>query len=143
MTPKQKEEALVELYGQWSACTRCRLHEPQGRTRKNVVFGEGNPHAPLMVVGEAPGDEEDKTGQPFEGASGNVINGFLESLSARRDDIFIVNVVGCRPTELENPKRNRAPESDEIKACFPRLQRIIEIVDPFVILMLEIGRAHV
>lgn len=136
MTPAQKEEALTELYKQWAACTRCKLHDPQGRARKNVVFGEGNPHAPLMVVGEAPGEEEDKTGQPFSGPSGSVIDGFLESLSAKREEIFIVNIVGCRPTELENPKKNRAPEDDEIRACFPRLQQIIEIVDPFVILML-------
>lgn len=136
MNAAQKQKALEKLYGDWEKCERCGLCNPTGRRRKNVVFGEGNPDAHLMIVGEAPGDREDDTGTPFSGKSGSVVDGFLKTFNSSRSEVFISNIVGCRPTEEDDPKLNRAPSNIEIKACFPRIQRIIEIVDPFVVLML-------
>lgn len=89
-----------------------------------------------MIIGEAPGNEEDKSGSPFQGRSGTILDGFLETLNSNRDEVFILNVVGCRPTEAADPKTNREPIPEEIKACLPRVHRIIDVVDPFVILLL-------
>ena len=136
MNPEQKNELLTQLFSEWDTCRRCALCEPKGRTRRNVVFGEGNPDAHLMIIGEAPGAEEDKTGSPFQGKSGSVLDEFLGAVNGNRDEIFITNIVGCRPTEELDPGKNREPASDEIKACLPRLHQIIEIVDPFVVLLL-------
>lgn len=136
MNPEQKNELLTQLFSYWDGCRRCGLCDPKGRTRRNVVFGEGNPDAHLMIIGEAPGAEEDKSGSPFKGKSGSVLDEFLGAMNASRDDIFITNIVGCRPTEEIDANKNREPSSEEIKACLPRVHQIIDIVDPFVILML-------
>lgn len=127
-----KGEQLQQLYEEWADCGRCRLCQ----TRKNVVFGEGNPEALLMVVGEAPTEEDDRTGGPFSGTSGKLIEGFLEANNMTRDDVFITHVVSCRPVDAEDPRKGSKPGFAEIQACFPRLQRLIEIVDPFVVLVL-------
>jgi uracil-DNA glycosylase len=104
-------------------CRRC----PLGSRRINLVFGQGNPNARLMFIGEAPGFEEDKQGQPFVGASGQLLVRMIEAMTLTRDQVYITNILKCRPTE------NRNPLPEEINACFPFLIRQIESVKPEVI----------
>ena len=106
-----------------AACTRCRLAE--GRTQ--VVFGAGNPHAELMFVGEAPGFHEDKQGVPFVGQAGKLLDTLLAGVGLERDDVYIANVLKCRPPG------NRDPQADEIESCEPHLFRQIELIEPKVI----------
>jgi len=106
-----------------SGCTRCRLAE--GRTQ--VVFGAGNPRADLMFVGEAPGFHEDKQGVPFVGQAGKLLEKLLGGVGLRREDVYIANVLKCRPPG------NRDPQPDEIEACEPHLFRQIELIEPRVI----------
>jgi len=114
----------LEAYGVATAgCTRCRL--AQGRTQ--VVFGAGNPHADLMFVGEAPGFHEDKQGVPFVGQAGKLLEGLLAGVDLRREDVYIANVLKCRPPG------NRDPQQDEIESCEPHLFRQIELIEPKVI----------
>jgi DNA polymerase len=114
----------LEAYGAETAgCTRCRL--AQGRTQ--VVFGAGNPRADLMFVGEAPGFHEDKQGIPFVGQAGKLLDGLLAGVELRREDVYIANVLKCRPPG------NRDPQPDEIESCEPHLFRQIELIEPAVI----------
>lgn len=106
-----------------TGCTRCRLS--QGRTQ--VVFGAGNPHADLMFVGEAPGFHEDKQGIPFVGQAGKLLEKLLAGIGMSRADVFIANVLMCRPPG------NRDPQLDEIEACEPHLFRKIELIEPRII----------
>lgn len=113
-------------------CRRCALSS--GRT--TLVFGSGDPHARLMFVGEAPGKNEDLTGEPFVGAAGKLLDELLEGIGLRRDEVYIANMVKCRPPE------NRDPEAIEIETCAPFLARQIELVDPLVIAPLGRFAAH-
>jgi uracil-DNA glycosylase len=106
-----------------SACTRCRL--AQGRTQ--VVFGTGNPHAGLMFVGEAPGFHEDKQGVPFVGQAGKLLDKLLDGIGMTRADVFVANVLKCRPPG------NRDPQPDEIEACESHLFRQIGLIEPTVV----------
>ncbi|HEX9774019.1 MAG TPA: uracil-DNA glycosylase [Actinomycetota bacterium] len=114
---------LEEAAREASACTRCALAE--GRTQ--VVYGSGNPHADVMFVGEAPGFHEDRQGAPFVGAAGGLLGGLLESVGLTRDDVYIANVLKCRPPG------NRDPLPGEIEACKPWLKEQLELVDPKVV----------
>jgi len=116
-------ETLEEYGAATAACTRCRL--AQGRTQ--VVFGAGNPRADLMFVGEAPGFHEDKQGVPFVGQAGKLLEGLLAGVDLRREDVYIANVLKCRPPG------NRDPQQDEIESCEPHLFRQIELIEPKVI----------
>jgi DNA polymerase len=118
-----RREALVELYREASVCTLCPLSE--GRT--NVVFGNGNADADLMFVGEAPGAQEDQQGLPFVGRAGQLLNQLLEGVGMSRDDVFITNVLMCRPPG------NRDPQPLEIETCKPYLMRKVELIEPRVI----------
>ncbi|HEV8650413.1 MAG TPA: uracil-DNA glycosylase family protein [Actinomycetes bacterium] len=109
-----------------ATCTRCRLH--QGRTQ--VVFGDGDPHADLMFVGEAPGFHEDKQGKPFVGPSGQLLNRLLAGIGLRREDVYTCNVVKSRPPG------NRDPQPDEIAACRGWLDAQVRLVDPKVVVTL-------
>ena len=109
-----------------SGCTRCRL--AQGRTQ--VVYGVGNPHADLMFVGEGPGFYEDRQGEPFVGAAGQLLNSMLEEVGFRREDAYIANVVMCRPPG------NRDPFPDEIEACTPWLMEKLDLIDPRIVVTL-------
>jgi uracil-DNA glycosylase len=104
-------------------CTRCKLHK--GRTK--IVFGVGNPKAELMFVGEGPGRDEDLKGEPFVGRAGKLLTQMIEAMSLTREDVYIANVVKCRPPE------NRLPEKDEIATCSPFLLRQIDVIKPKVI----------
>ncbi|HEX8814358.1 MAG TPA: uracil-DNA glycosylase [Terriglobales bacterium] len=108
-------------------CTRCRLHK-QGR--KQIVFGVGNPKAELMFIGEAPGADEDERGEPFVGRAGQLLNNMIKAMGLRREDVYIANIIKCRPPS------NRTPERDECETCSPFLMRQIAVIQPKVIVAL-------
>ena len=107
-------------------CKKCNLHE----TRKNTVFGEGDPDSDIMIIGEAPGREEDEAGRPFIGRAGKLLNEFLKSIGLNRDLVFITNTIKCRPPE------NRDPGIAEINACSDYLDQQINIIKPKVLVLL-------
>jgi uracil-DNA glycosylase family 4 len=107
-------------------CKKCNLHE----TRKNTVFGEGDPDSDIMIIGEAPGREEDEAGRPFIGRAGKLLNEFLKSIGLNRDLVFITNTIKCRPPE------NRDPGIVEINACSDYLDQQINIIKPKVLVLL-------
>ena len=119
-------KTLDELNREASVCTRCRL--ASGRTQ--VVFGVGNPDADVMFIGEGPGYHEDKQGEPFVGAAGQLLNQLLSEIEIPRSDVYINNVILCRPPG------NRDPLPDELDACKPWLDERIEIIDPAVVVTL-------
>src|SRR6202451_594743 len=108
-------------------CTRCKLHQ-QGR--KQIVFGVGNPCAELMFVGEGPGADEDTQGEPFVGRAGQLLNNMIKAMGLRREDVYIANIVKCRPPG------NRTPERDECETCSPFLMRQIAVIKPKVVVAL-------
>src|SRR5579884_2954226 len=112
---------LLELKESLHGCQRCKL-ATLGRSQ--VVFGVGNPHAEIMFIGEGPGFHEDRQGEPFVGAAGKLLNELLGSAGLSRSDIYIANVVKCRPPN------NRDPEPDEVETCKPFLQQQIEMIKP-------------
>lgn len=129
---EQKLAALAELdERQVKACARCRL--AQGRTQ--TVFGEGDVDAPVFFIGEGPGETEDQTGRPFVGRAGQKLDEMVTAMGLRRDQVYIANVVKCRPPD------NRAPAPDEVEACTPFLVKQIEIVRPKVIVTLGLPAA--
>jgi DNA polymerase len=122
------EEALGSLRAEIGPdCRRCKLH---ALGRQQVVFGVGNPDADLMFVGEAPGHDEDIQGVPFVGRAGQLLTKIIEAIGLKRDDVFIANVLKCRPPG------NRNPEPDEVEQCEPFLLRQIDVVKPKVIVAL-------
>ena len=108
-------------------CTRCRLSK-QGR--KQIVFGVGNPNAELMFIGEAPGADEDQQGEPFVGRAGQLLNNMIKAMGLRREDVYIANIIKCRPPG------NRTPERDECETCSPFLMRQIAAIKPKAIVAL-------
>lgn len=124
---------LAAFRAQLLGCTRCKLH--QGR--RQVVFGEGNPRARVLFVGEAPGAVEDQTGRPFVGPAGQLLDRIVEgAMGMRRQDVFIANINKCRPPG------NREPEPDEVAACLPFLKQQVAMVQPEVIVALGRTAAH-
>jgi DNA polymerase len=119
-------ESLEELGRIAAACTKCRL----SGSRTQVVFGAGNPNADLMFVGEAPGRDEDLQGEPFVGRAGQLLTDIIKAMKLTRDDVYIANVIKCRPPE------NRNPEPDELDACRPYIRRQIALIKPRVIVTL-------
>lgn len=121
-----RRRSLRDLEAEAAGCTRCRLCE----TRSTVVFGSGDPDAELMFVGEGPGAEEDRQGLPFVGAAGQLLTKIIEAIELEREDVYICNVVKCRPPD------NRDPLPDEVAACRSYLEGQIELVAPRVIVAL-------
>jgi len=117
---------LGEVREELGDCQRCKL----GRTRTHLVFGEGSPRAALMFIGEGPGEEEDLQGLPFVGAAGQLLNNLLSKLGLKREEVYIANVVKCRPPG------NREPEAGETAACLPFLKKQIDAIRPRVIVTL-------
>jgi len=117
---------LADVAAEAATCPRCRL--AAGRTQ--VVFGVGNPDADLMFIGEAPGFHEDKQGEPFVGAAGQLLTRMLGEIGLRREDVYITNVLMCRPPG------NRDPQSDEIESCTPWLVEKLSLIQPTVIVTL-------
>jgi uracil-DNA glycosylase len=126
VTSAERRAALEAIATEVRTCTRCRL--ASGRT--NAVPGEGSPDTEVILIGEAPGFNEDRLGRPFIGRAGDLLVKLLGSIGWRRDDVFITNVVKCRPPD------NRDPEPDEVAACAPYLKRQLEILDPALIVTL-------
>jgi uracil-DNA glycosylase family 4 len=124
---KSPAEALAAVRADLGDCTRCKLHT---LGRRQIVFGVGNPNADLMFVGEAPGADEDVQGIPFVGRAGQLLTKIIEAIELERDDVYIANVIKCRPPQ------NRNPEPDEVETCEPFLFRQIDIVKPKVIVAL-------
>ena len=126
MTRAERQAALEVIAGEVRTCTRCRLHE----TRTQAVPGEGDPSTEVVMVGEGPGMNEDRLGRPFIGRAGDLLVRLLGSIGWRREDVYITNIVKCRPPD------NRDPEPDEIAACEPYLRRQLAILDPAVVVTL-------
>jgi uracil-DNA glycosylase family 4 len=120
---EQRREALVEVFNEASGCVKC----PLAKTRTRVVFGAGNADAELMFVGEAPGAEEDRQGLPFVGRAGGLLSKLLEEIGMRREDVFIANVLKCRPPG------NRDPQPFEIETCEPYLAEQVRLIEPRVV----------
>lgn len=118
--------ALKVLSDEVSSCTACKLHS----TRTQTVFARGNPNAEIVFVGEAPGADEDAQGFPFVGRAGKLLDSMIEAMSYKRDDIYVCNIVKCRPPN------NRKPELIEMDTCKPFLVRQLDIVKPKVIIAL-------
>jgi uracil-DNA glycosylase family 4 len=114
---------LAEVRKELGDCRRCKLH----RTRKTIVFGEGNEEATLMLVGEGPGYDEDVQGRPFVGKAGQLLTKILLSINLPREEVYIANIVKCRPPQ------NRNPEPDEIQSCHPFLMKQIDVIQPRII----------
>ena len=119
-------DRLADIAAEVTACTRCPLAE----TRTNSVPGNGDPTSPYLFVGEAPGFNEDAQGLPFVGNAGNVLNRLIEGIGLQREEVFVTNIVKCRPPD------NRDPEPAEIEACSGHLRRQIELMDPEAIITL-------
>lgn len=127
-----RKQALAELEAQYAKCMQCPLAE----TRTQVVFGAGNPEAKLMFIGEAPGFDEDKQGKPFVGAAGQLLTKIIDAMKLKREDVYIANILKCRPPQ------NRNPLPSEIAACSPILMKQIEIIRPQIICALGKFAAH-
>jgi uracil-DNA glycosylase family 4 len=144
VTDAERRAALEAIAGEVRTCTRCRLHEQ----RTQAVPGEGHPSTEVMFVGEGPGRDPDAQGRPFVGESGKLLTRLIGSLGWRRDEVYITNVVKCRPPG------NRDPQADEIAACAPYLRRQLAVLQPAVVVTLgrfslatfrpgeRIGQAH-
>jgi uracil-DNA glycosylase len=124
---------LTEIRTDIGDCTRCKLHK---LGRKQIVFGVGSPNADLMFVGEAPGRDEDEQGEPFVGRAGQLLTKIIEAINLTREDVYIANVIKCRPPE------NRNPEPDEVASCEPFLFRQVDAIKPKVIVALGTFAAH-
>lgn len=121
-----ESDSLKTLDSRISGCLKCRL----GSTRKNFVFGVGSPNAKLVLIGEAPGADEDEQGEPFVGRAGQLLNKILAAVQFRREDVYICNILKCRPPN------NRDPFPDEVDACEPFLKKQLEVIAPRLILCL-------
>lgn len=135
--PVQKEKwnsaaDLASLNTQICNCMKCGL----GKTRTKFVFGVGNPNADLLVIGEAPGADEDKQGEPFVGRAGQLLNKILEAVQFKREEVYIANILKCRPPE------NRRPKPEEVEQCEPYLWKQIELIKPKFILCLGLTAAQ-
>ena len=128
----QMLKALASLEKRVRACTKC----PLSQTRTNVVFGAGNAEIKIMFIGEAPGRDEDLQGIPFVGRAGQLLTKIISTMGYSRDDVYIANVLKCRPPE------NRDPSQSEVEACSPYLLKQIEIIEPRVICALGLHAAH-
>ena len=120
---QRQVHTLETVWNKIQGCQRCKLHS--GRT--HIVFGAGNPHADLVFVGEGPGYYEDQQGKPFVGKAGELLTRIIEAIGLRREDVYITNIVKCRPPN------NRDPEPDEIAMCEPFLLQQLEIIQPKII----------
>ena len=119
-------ETLDELNSKINTCMKCGL----GKTRTNFVFGVGNPKADIVVIGEAPGADEDSQGEPFVGRAGQLLNKILEATGFAREEVFILNILKCRPPG------NRNPAPDEVELCRPYLEKQLKLINPKLILLL-------
>jgi uracil-DNA glycosylase family 4 len=130
--PWAAASSLEALHAQICECAKC----PLGETRTKFVFGVGNPKATFMLIGEAPGADEDAQGEPFVGRAGQLLNKILEAIHFRREDVYIANILKCRPPN------NRKPLPEEVDLCLPYLRKQIQLIQPTVILCLGLTAAE-
>jgi DNA polymerase len=130
---KTKEEAMEELRGRARVCVKC---PHLAATRQNVVFGTGDIHSRLMFVGEAPGADEDRQGEPFVGAAGQLLTRIIGAMGFSRETVYIANILKCRPDTPGQTSGNRKPTADEMKTCLPWLLEQIDLIRPSVIVAL-------
>jgi uracil-DNA glycosylase len=123
---KVQNDTFLQIVADIGDCTRCKLH----KGRNKIVFGDGNPKAELVFIGEGPGADEDMQGLPFVGRAGKLLTQMIEAMGLQRKDVYICNVVKCRPPQ------NRAPEPDEVETCSPYLVRQIDVINPKVLVCL-------
>jgi len=137
---KTVERQMQEIKERTLACTDCRLSE----TRTKVVFGEGNPQAKLVLVGEGPGDNEDKTGRPFVGRAGRLLEEVLTEIGLQREELWIANVIKCRACIVDESGRakNRPPRADEVRACSKWLDAQLALINPPVIVCIGAPAAN-
>ena len=121
--PQDKAQLLEEIRTELGDCKRCKLHS----YRRNIVFGSGNPEAQLVFLGEGPGGDEDIQGKPFVGRAGQLLTKIIHSINLAREDVYIANIIKCRPPQ------NRNPEPDEIRACEPFLIKQLDAIKPKII----------
>lgn len=133
LSPEAKAAAFAALRERVMQCVKC---PHLAATRKNVVFGVGNIHAELMFIGEAPGADEDEQGEPFVGKAGQLLTKIIEAMGLRRSDVYIGNVLKCRPDTPGQPAGNRKPTAEELKTCLPYLQEQIDLIRPRVLVAL-------
>jgi DNA polymerase len=124
--PATNHRSLAQIRAELGECTRCKLHS----TRRSIVFGVGDPDAPLMFVGEAPGEQEDKRGEPFVGPAGELLDKMIEAMGWSRHSVYINNILMCRPPG------NRNPQPDEVESCKPFLDARIASIGPRIIVAL-------
>ena len=135
-TPAKKERALLDLFGRWSDCEKC----PLAKTRTNIVFPDGNPDADVAVIGIGPGETEDNEGAPFVGESGLIVNDYLKDVQLSRQELFIMNIVQCRPMSYGKNvfgkvvAENRDPTQPEKDACRELWEEALYIVDPLLVI---------
>ncbi len=123
MSPQSRVSNLEEIRSELGNCQRCKL----GRTRRTLVFGEGNSKTSLMLIGEGPGYDEDVQGKPFVGRAGQLLTKILQAIAIQRDEVYITNIIKCRPPQ------NRNPEPGEIESCYPFLLKQIQAIQPRII----------
>jgi len=135
----RKEEKLAKmqaLYAKWGECERCGLCNPAGRARGPIAFGQGNVDASIVIIADAPTSMSSSSSSPLGDAQGEIVDIYLDSLKSSADDVFITTLAACRATTTDDPTKSRPLAAQEIAACMPRLTGILEIVDPFVVLLL-------
>ncbi|MCG8362389.1 MAG: uracil-DNA glycosylase [Pseudanabaenales cyanobacterium] len=132
---ENKQRALETLQAEATACVRC---PNLAAARAHVVFGVGNPEAALMFVGEAPGADEDAQGEPFVGAAGRLLDKIIQAMGLRREEVYIANVLKCRPDTPGRRSGNRKPTPEEMATCKPFLLRQVEIIRPRVVVALGV-----
>ncbi len=130
-TPVNKDNANIEgILAQnkisYANCAKCMLHQ----NRKHFVYGEGNPNAKMMIIGEGPGEEENKQGKPFVGRAGQLLTRMLAAINIAREDVYITNIVKCQPPG------NRNPQKEEVDACIPYLKEQIKLIKPQILFLL-------
>jgi uracil-DNA glycosylase family 4 len=128
----ERRQRLTVLADEVARCTACPLHA----TRSRTAFARGNPDAELVFVGEGPGTQEDLQGEPFVGPAGQLLDKMIAAMGYGRDDVYIMNVVKCRPFEHGNPKKDRKPEPEEVAACRPFFDRQLDLLEPKVMVAL-------
>jgi DNA polymerase len=133
LTPVDKEAAFADLSRRAGACVKC---PHLAGSRKNVVFGVGDLNASLMFVGEAPGADEDRAGEPFVGLAGQLLTRIIKTMGLSRETVYIANILKCRPDTPGQSSGNRKPTADEMKTCIPYLLEQIELIQPKVMVAL-------
>ncbi len=133
LSPEAKSVAFAALRKRASACVKC---QHLASSRKNVVFGVGNLNANLMFVGEAPGADEDEQGEPFVGKAGQLLTKIIETMGLKRSDVYIGNILKCRPDTPGQSAGNRKPTTEEMQTCIPYLHEQIDLIQPKVIVAL-------